>query len=333
MKKFIGYILLTLVVVSCGTDGGRFRIKGRLRSFNQGEFYVYSPDGGISGMDTIKVADGRFSYETSLSDKATFVIVFPNYSELPVFAQSGTTAEISGDASHLKEVEVKGDKTNEEMTRQRLAMANMTQPEVKKTAEDFIRKNPKSIISFYLLRKHFINTVEPDYSKAYSLASEMVKADKENARAETLAKQLKSLSTVKKNGMLPSFTATDIEGKTVSRSKLNGKLNVIIAWAGWNYESVNTQRELRRQKKTYGDKLQVVGICLDADTVHCKRTIRVDSLQWQTICDQKLWDSPTVRQLAITRVPGNIVADSNGKIIAINLSKDKLKELIDKQLK
>lgn len=333
MKKILGYILLTLVVVSCGTKSGHFRIKGRLRSFNQGEFYVYSPDGGISGMDTIKVADGRFSYETSLSDKATFVIVFPNYSELPVFAQSGTTAEISGDASHLKEVEVKGDKTNEEMTRQRLAMANMTPPEVKKAAEDFIRKNPKSIISFYLLRKHFINTVEPDYSKAYSLASEMVKADKENARAETLAKQFKSLSTVKKNGMLPSFTATDIEGKTVSRSKLNGKLNVIIAWAGWNYESVNTQRELRRQKKTYGDKLQVVGICLDADTVHCKRTIRVDSLQWQTICDQKLWDSPTVRQLAITRVPGNIVADSKGKIIAINLSKDKLKELIDKQLK
>ena len=110
MKKILGYILLTLVVVSCGTGSGHFRIKGRLRSFNQGEFYVYSPDRGLTGMDTIKVADGRFSYETTLGDEATFIIVFPNYSELPVFGKSGTTAEISGDASHLKEVEIHGEK-------------------------------------------------------------------------------------------------------------------------------------------------------------------------------------------------------------------------------
>lgn len=333
MKKFIGYILFTLVVVSCGTENGHFRIKGRLRSFSQGEFYVYSPDGGISGMDTIKVSDGRFSYETMLNDEATYVIVFPNYSELPVFGKSGITAEISGDASHLKEVEIKGDKTNDEMTAFRLAVANMTPPETKKAAEKYIGEHPKSTVSLYLLKKYFLNIAEPDYTKAYMLATSMATADKDNARVATLLRQLKSLHTVKKGGQLPSFSAVDIEGKAVSGSKLNGKLNVIIAWAGWNYESVNMQRELRRQKNNFGDKLQVVGICLDADTVHCRRTIRLDSLQWQTICDQKLWYSPTVRQLAITTVPGNIVTDSKGKVMAINLPKDKLKEMIEKQLK
>lgn len=148
-----------------------------------------------------------------------------------------------------------------------------------------------------------------------------------------LVRQLKELQNVKKGGRLPSFSAVDIDGKAVSGAKLNGKLNVIISWAGWNYESVNIQRELRKQKKTFGDKLQVIGICLDADTVHCRRTIRIDSLQWQTICDQQLWESPTLRQLAITTVPGNIVADSKGKIIAINLTKEKLRETIEKQLK
>ena len=333
MKKILGYILLTLVVVSCGTGSGHFRIKGRLRSFNQGEFYVYSPDRGLVGMDTIKVADGRFSYETTLGDEATFIIVFPNYSELPVFGKSGTTAEISGDASHLKEVEIHGEKNNEDMTAFRLSVANMTPPQAKKAAEEYISKNPKSIVSLYLIRKYLINTKEPDYEKAYTLTKAMVDADKNNARASMLLSQLKELRHVKKGGRLPSFSATDIEGKAVSGAKLKGKLNVIISWAGWNYESLSIQRELRKQKKTYGDKLQVVGICLDADTTHCKRTVKIDSLQWQTICDQKLWESPTVRQLAITTVPGNIVADSNGKIIAVNLPKDKLKELIDKQLK
>ena len=333
MKKILGYILLTLVVVSCGTESGRFRIKGRLRSFNQGEFYVYSPDGGLSGMDTIKVADGRFSYETTLNDVATFIIVFPNYSELPVFGKSGATAEISGDASHLKEVEIKGEKVNEAMTAFRLSIANMYPQQAKKAAEEYIANNPKSIVSLYLIKKYFVNAPNPDYEKAYSLTKVMVDADKNNARASMLARQLKELNNVKKGGQLPRFSAVDIEGKAVSGAKLNGKVNVIITWAGWNYESVSMQRELRKQKKTYGDKLQVVGICLDADTAHCKRTIRIDSLQWQTICDQKLWESPTVRQLAITTVPGNIVADSKGRVIAVNLPKDKLKEMIDKQLK
>ena len=37
--------------------------------------------------------------------------------------------------------------------------------------------------------------------------------------------------------------------------------------------------------------------------------------------------------MSINTVPGNIVADEKGKIIAINATKDKLKEIIDKQLK
>ena len=42
---------------------------------NQGEFYVYSPDGAITGIDTIKVQGGRFAYEIPCEDKGTIVIV------------------------------------------------------------------------------------------------------------------------------------------------------------------------------------------------------------------------------------------------------------------
>lgn len=333
MKKFISYILFTLIVVSCGTESGHFRIKGRLRNFNQGEFYIYSPDGGIVGTDTIKVADGRFSYETEINEDATFIIIFPNYSELAVFGQSGTTAEISGDASHLKEVEVKGNKANEDMTKLRLAISDATPPQAKKEIENFINTNPKSIINFYLLRKYFTTIPEPDYDIAATLARKMADADKENVKASILAKQLKDIAKVKKGGMMPHFTAKDINGKTVSKNDLNGKVNIVHVWAGWNNESTSIQRDLHKKKKEYGDKLQILGICIDADTTRCKRTIRNDSLQWHTICDQKLWESPIVKQLAIYKVPFNIVADEKGKIIAINASREKLKEIIQKQVK
>ena len=63
-------------LASCSSDSGRFRIEGRFRNLNRGEFYVYSPDGGIQGRDTIPVVDGRFAYEATITDRATFVLIF-----------------------------------------------------------------------------------------------------------------------------------------------------------------------------------------------------------------------------------------------------------------
>ena len=59
-------------------------------------------------MDTIKVQGGRFSFEKPCKENYTIMIVFPNFSEQPIFAESGKSVDIKADASHLKEMEVKG---------------------------------------------------------------------------------------------------------------------------------------------------------------------------------------------------------------------------------
>ena len=62
MKKLCILIVLTLVLAACGTDKHHFEIDGRLTNLNQGEFYVYSPDGLITGLDTIKVDASLMSF-------------------------------------------------------------------------------------------------------------------------------------------------------------------------------------------------------------------------------------------------------------------------------
>lgn len=117
MKHLYILILAILTLASCGTDSRHFKLEGRLLNLNQGEFYVYSPDGAMRGLDTIKVQAGRFSYITECDAPKTLVIVFPNYTEQPVFAQPGKSVDIKGDASHLKEMTVKGTKDNELMNK------------------------------------------------------------------------------------------------------------------------------------------------------------------------------------------------------------------------
>jgi hypothetical protein len=326
--------LLVLTVLACGPDKGTFRIEGEFKGFNQGEFYVYSPDGGIRELDTIAVKNGKFIYQTSLDTTATFVLVFPNFSEIPVMGASGATAEIEGDAAHLKEIEVKGTKENELMTGFRLKVSEMTPPETVKEAIIFIKEHPTSPVSLYLLNKYFIQTPQQDYQQAHALAKIMQKEAPDNSKLALLTKQLEGLKDLKDNGRLPKFTGTDIKGKPISSGDLYAKINVITTWATWNYESQNIQRQLRRLEKEYGaNKLKIVSFCLDADPKQCRKHMDRDSITWCNICDERMWENPTLMKLGLFKVPDNIITDGQGKIIAHSLPVNELNKKIDEYLK
>ena len=150
---FLPFCLFTFTLVSCGVDSDKFRLTGRLRNINQGEFWIYSPDGAIEGIDTILVRDGRFSYETELRIPSTFIIIFPNYSEQPVFAEPGQEVDIKGNASHMKEMLIKGTDDNDAMTELRMELNKLMPPEVPKAVGKFINENPKSLVSRYLFQR------------------------------------------------------------------------------------------------------------------------------------------------------------------------------------
>lgn len=331
MRNLYRLLLLTLVVVSCGAPTGHFRLEGRLRNFNQGEFYLYGLD-GRGCLDTIPVMEGRFSYEAPIDEPSAYSLIFPNFSEVPVFAESGATVDVQGDASHLKEVRVAGTDENDLMTEFRLKVAEKTPPQTITEAETFIREHPATAASLYLLKKHFVMKAEPDYKKAQALCSEMTKAQPDNVQLQELSKQLKGLRHLKEGQQLPSFSAVDVKGQRVSNASLSGEVNVVTVWANWNYESANLMRQLRLLKKDYGARLGLVSISVDASQKDCRATMDRDSLTWNIICDGRMLDTPVLSQLGIADVPYNVLVDRSGKILAINLGQTQLKERIKKTL-
>ena len=334
MKRSIFLIaVFYFLLVSCGPDGNSFRIEGRLRHMNQGEFLVYSPDGGINGIDTIKVHEGRFAYETRLHDKATFVVIFPNFSELAVLGEPGKTAEIKGDASHMKEMTVKGTEDNEEMTKIRMVINRLTPPEIPKAVEAFIKEHRSSQASIYLLKRYFIADRQPDYRKAALLTKVLLEVQPESGQLIELDKQLKVLQGASLN-QLPKFSAQDVKGRQVSDNDLKAQVNVVTAWASWNYQSTDMQRRLKDKKKQYGDKLAIVSICLDGCPADCRRTVvSRDSLKWSTVCDGRMWQTPLLSKFGFSDVPANIVADSRGRVLERNLTPQKLDEKLEELLK
>lgn len=334
-SKF-GYCLFAigcLLLVGCGPEGDKFRLSGRLRNINQGDFLVYSPDGGLVGVDTIKVRNGRFSYEKEVRNEVTLMIVFPNFSEQAVFATPGEEVEIKGDATHLREMTIKGTDENDELTKLRMRVNKLTLPEVPPAIAEFIEENPTSIISIYLLDKYFVSAKEPDYAEGLRLATLMLKANPDNGRLRQLKKKLEGLKSSRLQTALPSFSATDINGRKMNNSLMKGKVGVITTWASWNYPSMDIQRKLRKLQRKNPNTLSLVSICLDGAKKEMRQQVDRDTLDWAVIWDGQLFQTPLVQQLGLYVVPAMVVVNKQGKIVARDIEPNKVEEEIGKLLR
>ncbi len=308
MKHLTFLISLVLILVSCGTDGRHFKLDGRFLHLNQGEFYVYSLEGNRQKLDTIKVESGRFTYETVCEQPMTLMMIFPNFTEQPIFAQPGKSVDIKGDASHLKEMTVKGTKDNELMNAFRASIVSVSPDEARRNAVKFIHDHPASPVGNYLVRKYFIQTDQPDFEQATALIRTMLTAQPDNGYLRRLQRSLKGLSSVEVGSAVPHFSATDINGKPVSNALLTSAPKAVVcAWASWNYESVNLLRTMYSLQKTRNFVLFTV--CLDASVKDCRKTLEGNQLTCPTICDGQMIRGNVYRLLGMSKIPDNLIIE------------------------
>lgn len=313
------------MLLSCGTGGDSFRLEGRFRNLNSGEFYIYSPDGGLSGIDTVRIQGGRFAYQVTCQRPSILVMVFPNFSEQPVFAEPSGSVEIKADASHMKEMEVTGTDDNKLMNQFRKNTAHMSPPETKKYAETMIEDHPESAVAVWLVRKYFINVANPDYKKAHKLLSFIVAKQPDNNFAVMLRQRMGVLAKTSKGSSLPSFKAKTIDGKAVSAANLNGSVGVISVLASWYYDSEDIQRLLRSYQRKSGGKLKLLTLSVDATPKALQSVIQRDTINWPVVCDGRMFDSPVMQMLGLTDLNDNILL-VNGRIEARSLTRNEMDE-------
>lgn len=319
MKKYSLVSLLsflTLLLASCGTDSRHFKIDGHLLNLNQGEFYVYSPDGSVThGMDTIKVQAGRFSYLVECDRPMTLMIVFPNFTEQPVFAEPGKSVDIKGNASHLKELTVKGTKANKLMNAFREQILSASPAEIKKCAIQMAEDNPESAVAVYLVRRYLVAVDRPDYTTAARLLKLIVEKQPDNQFAARLLASCNGKTIINNGAKLPRFSANDINGKVVNNATLASVPNVVFyVWATWNYSSTSQLRQLADMERQSDGKLKVVSICLNPDKSSCQRTLKqygADNIT--TICDGRMVNGDLFNKLGLYNLPDNILI-KNGAI-------------------
>ena len=327
MKRILPLIFFSLLFFSCRNSNGFFKMEGRLLHMNQGELYLYSPDGVIEGLDTIKVEAGRFAFQIPCEKEGTLVVVFPNFSTQPIFTEPGEEVNVKADASHLREIEVKGTEANELMSDFRKQVASVSPPEERKFAEQFVKDHPESIVSRYIVSRYFILNSTPDYKLALNLIKEMQKAQPDNWELERMKRQLRTMKNATVGLNLPQFTVKTLNGKTITGNELRHNHMVIInVWASWDYNSLEMQRTLNEAaRKGYAT---VLGISIDASLKDVRRLLKADDIIFENVCDGQMLDGKLLQTLGLTTMPDNIVV-KNGKITERRVTANTIRQRIN----
>ena len=307
-------------------------MEGRFLHLNQGEVYVYSPDGVIEGFDTIKIEAGRFAYEIPCEEKGTLVMVFPNYSEHAIFAEPGDAVSVKADASHLKEMEVEGTEDNELMTTFRKMVSNVSPPEETKLAAQFVKDHPEAFMGTYLVRKYFLQNMTPDYQQAASLLAVMEKEQEDNHIVKRLKTQIQQLKASAIGSPIPAFKAKDINGQPVSDADMHSGIAVVNLWSTWNYNSQDMLRIIREAYSRSGRRMKVVTICVDPKIDRFQRDMMErDTITWPIVCDGTMIENSVMKKLGLGQMP-DVVIYQNGRVVARGLMgnalREKLKELV-----
>lgn len=292
-------------------------------------------------MDTLRLREGKFDYTVPLQEKATYHILYPNFSELVIFGESGKVVKVKGDARSLNEVKVSGTDENETYTKYRRESQNLSGKKLDSLTRDYILQYPTMQMSRFLLNKYFIQPEGTDHQMMHELYDSLCRANPSDVFLSNLSNDVRRKNTIKTGSRIPEFSLTTrkvelkkykkkktiirtIESRTVSDTSYKDKPLLLVFWATWRSGSQSGLYRASRLMRESENKIQAISYSLDVEDTELKAVERRDSIDYPSICDFKCWNSPLVQQWGIRELPFFILMDKDRKILAsgTNWSKD-----------
>ena len=188
------------------------------------------------------------------------------------------------------------------------------------------------VISEELIIRSYLKPEE--FLKVYNLYSERIKQSFYGKKLKEYIDETNAPS-IKVGDKIIDFKMEDVHGNEVSISEFKEKYVLIDFWASWCGPCRADNPNLVKAYETYNSKgFEIVGISLDTDKNAWLKAIKKDKLSWTNLSDLKGWQNKLAQHYKIKGVPTNMLLDSNGQIIELDLHGtklfEKLNEIFDK---
>lgn len=133
---------------------------------------------------------------------------------------------------------------------------------------------------------------------------------------------------------LAALRGTDLSGRTWDLAAMRGKVTLIDFWATWCGPCVGQFPELKRLDEEFSGKgFQLLGISLDGDDrAAFEGWLQKNGVDWPQIYDGKGWDTPLAKEFGVRGIPFTVLLDRQGRILAVDPSPGRVREILEKEL-
>ena len=126
----------------------------------------------------------------------------------------------------------------------------------------------------------------------------------------------------------------DVKGAIQKLSDQKGKVVLIDFWASWCGPCRKANPALSVIYSKYKDKgFEIFGVSIDDEKKAWKKAIQSDRITWKQVNGPGGWEAPVALEWKIEQIPASYLIDQQGKVIAIDPSKEDLENHLKNLLK
>lgn len=276
-------------------------------------------------IDSVALEKGKFHFKSSIRLPELYGLTVDNKkSPLFLFLENTKAVKVTLDtAAYYKNSVVTGSPGQDLFEKYKQSR------DVK--IDEFIKTNPSSIVSAYVLYRNFSYRLTPEeINQNINLLDASLHG---TPYVKTLRQLVVTLDKVAVGKQAVDFTASNPEGKPVKLSDHFGKYLLIDFWAAWCGPCRKENPNLVNAYQKYKDKgFEVYGVSLDKNKEHWLKAIEKDGLVWTQVSDLKYWHSEPAALYGVRAIPANFLLDPSGKIIGKNLKGEELHKKLEELL-